>query len=622
MLKKFFPFELLNRSLRDLWFCIKLMFTTAPIICTLTLILGCVVGSFPALQIYLTSALIDSLTVRHTTKASGFIAWPALLQSGRLNTTLIWLFLLLSIMLLSNLIQGLQPYQGALLRERVGDRLLSRYYRKAVSLPLASFEEPHIHDTGQRALEGIRRFSRFWGEQVQSVLQSILGALSVLLLLGQVNWLIPPVLILGQILLIKWGFEANKAFMTMNYEQTPQRRQLTYWRSLLTERDAAAEVRLYGLQDHIIAGWRNLNDELMKRLAKLRLHYLFVINRVSILTYSLLGFGLLMLLYAAVHHQITAGSFIALLLGLQQFNTLAGNLQWQFEHAYRSTKEIQYVPAFLNLKSEEFHEAGPAAPSLSQDILFEHVSFTYPGMEHPVLHDLNLRIQPGERIALVGENGAGKSTLAKLLLGLYQPDSGRILVDGIDLHEMQLDSWRAKVGAVFQDFMRYPLSVQENIGLGLLDKKDDLAAIKQAAEKSRASEFIEHLPQSYQTLLGKEFEGGHDLSYGQWQKLAIARAYLREAHLLLLDEPASALDARTEYEVYRQFRDVARSKTIVLISHRLGSARLADRILFLQHGSITEEGTHDELIASNGSYAQLYTMQAEWYQEKAGTAHE
>jgi ATP-binding cassette subfamily B protein len=340
------------------------------------------------------------------------------------------------------------------------------------------------------------------------------------------------------------------------------------------------------------------------------------------LTYGLLGFSLIMLLYAALHHQLTAGAFIALLLGLQQFNTLSGNLQWQFEYAYRATKEIQYVPEFLNLKSEDFHEAGPTAPPLSQEIIFEHVSFTYPGMEQPVLRDLNLRIQSGERIALVGENGAGKSTLAKLLLGLYQPDSGRILVDGVDLHKINLDSWREKVGAVFQDFMRYPLSVQENIGLGLLSKLDDLAAIKQAAEMSRASELIENLPQNYQTLLGKEFEGGHDLSYGQWQKLAIARAYLREAQLVLLDEPASALDARTEYEVYRQFRDVAQGRTIVLISHRLGSARLADRILFLQHGRITEAGAHDELIALNGSYAQLYTMQAAWYQEKAGIAHE
>lgn len=622
MVKKFFSFASLNHSVRDLWFCIKLMFKTAPGICTLTLLLGCVVGSFPALQIRLTSGLIDSLTVQHTIRASGVLAWPALLHSGRLNTTLIWLLLLLGIMLLNTIIQGLQPYQKALMRERIGDRLLSSYYRKAVSLPLASFEEPGVYDAGQRALEGIHRFSNFWGAQVQNVVQSTLGALSVLFLLGQVNWLIPPVLILGQVLLITWGFEAHKAFHDINYEQTSQRRRLTYWRSLLTERDAAAEVRLYGLQDHIIAGWHNLNDELIKRLAKLRLHFLFVINRVSILTYSLLGFGLLMLLYAALHHQITAGSFIALLLGLQQFNTLAGNLQWQFEYAYRATKEIQYVPEFLNLKSEDVHESGPAAPSLIQEIVFEHVNFTYPGAEHPVLYDLNLRMKSGERIALVGENGAGKSTLAKLLLGLYQPDSGRILVDGINLHEMKLDSWRAKVGAVFQDFMRFPLSVQENIGLGLLDKSDDLAAIKQAADMSRASEFIDHLPQGYQTLLGKEFENGHDLSYGQWQKLAIARAYLREAQLVLLDEPATALDARAEYEVYRQFRDVAQGKTIVLISHRLGSARLADRILFLQHGSIIEEGTHDELIASNGSYAQLYTMQAEWYQEKAGTAHE
>lgn len=622
MAKKLFSFASLNRRVLDLWFCIKLIFAATPVICILILILGCVVGSFPALQIRLTSVLIDSLTVEHTTKASGFTNLFALLQSGRLNTALTWLLLLLGIMLLNNIIQGLQPYLGALLRERVGDQLLSTYYRKAVSLPLVSFEEPHIYDAGQRALEGINRFSRFWGEQLQGVLQSILGALGVLFTLGQVNWLIPLVLILGQIPLITWGFEANKAFHIMNYEQTAQRRQLTYWRSLLTEREAAAEVRLYGLQDHIIAGWRNLNSELIKRLAKLRLKFLFDYNKISMLTYSLLGFGLLMLLYAALHHQLTAGAFIALLLGLQQFNTLTGSLQWQFEYAYRATKEIQYVPEFLNLKSEDFHESGPAAPSLSQEILFEHVSFTYPGMEQPVLHDLNLRIQSGERIALVGENSAGKSTLAKLLLGLYQPDSGSILVDGVDLHEMNLDSWRERVGAVFQDFMRYPLSVQENIGLGSLSKMDDLAAIKQAAEMSRASELIENLPQNYQTLLGKEFEGGHDLSYGQWQKLAIARAYLREAQLVLLDEPASALDARTEYEVYRQFRDVAQGRTIVLISHRLGSARLADRILFLQHGHITEAGTHDELIALNGSYAQLYTMQAEWYQEKAGTAHE
>jgi ABC-type multidrug transport system fused ATPase/permease subunit len=215
----------------------------------------------------------------------------------------------------------------------------------------------------------------------------------------------------------------------------------------------------------------------------------------------------------------------------------------------------------------------------------------------------------------VGENGAGKTTLARLLLGLYEPTAGRITIGDTDLAEIAPPAWRARVGAVFQDYVRYALTARENIGFGCLEKLDDDAAIRAAARLSSAAAVIESLPDGYETRLGKEFEGGRDLSQGQWQKLAIARAYFRDAELLVLDEPASALDALAEREVYRQFLAVSEGRTVLLISHRLGSARLADRILFLENGRIVQQGTHDALLAAGGPYAALYAMQAEWYRE-------
>jgi ATP-binding cassette subfamily B protein len=603
--------EHLKNFWANVWYCSALLMRSAPIVCSSILLSGIIAGVIPGVQVRITKGLIDSMVVRLHTPIS------TLLQAGVLTPTIIWLISLLGLLLLNNILQNIQPYLGALLKERVGEKLLAQYYGKAVNLPLESFEETHIQDMSERALNGINQFTRYWSNNLQGLLNALFGSFSILFVLGQTNWLIPLVLLIGLIPLVIWNFQATKEFHEMNYIQTTQRRQLTYWRELLTEREAAAEIRLYGLQNHIISGWHTLNGRLMDDLSKLRLRHLWKLNRVGILTYALLGFSLFMLIYAALQHTITAGTFVALLLGIQQFNNFARSLSWRLEYAYRATKEILYVPEFMELAGEALHEDAPPAPPLTYSIEFEHVSFTYPGADKPVLNNLNLYIHPGERIALVGENGAGKSTLAKLLLGLYRPTEGRILIDGIDLHEMRLKDWRDKVGAVFQDFMRYPFSVRENVGLGRLENLDNRSAIEHAAEMSKANEFIEHLPEGYETLLGKEFEGGHDLSYGQWQKLAIARAYLREAALLLLDEPASALDARTEFEVYRQFRDIAEGHTIVLISHRLGSARLADRILFLSNGHVTEEGIHDELIKSGGSYAQLYTMQAEWYQETA-----
>jgi len=245
--------------------------------------------------------------------------------------------------------------------------------------------------------------------------------------------------------------------------------------------------------------------------------------------------------------------------------------------------------------------------------VFENVGFGYPGSDRLVLRGVSLHIRAGERLALVGENGAGKTTLAKLLLGLYRPTEGRVLVDGVDLTHLDPQVWRRHAAAVFQDFQQYHLTVRENIVFGDLDQRDDEEAIRQAARLSGAASVIGDLPQGYDTLLGKDFEDGQELSQGQWQKIAVARAYLRDADVLVLDEPTAALDARAEVEVYRQFRDVSAGKTVLLISHRLGSARLADRILVLNGGAIVEQGTHADLLVLGGRYAHMLGVQAQWY---------
>jgi ATP-binding cassette subfamily B protein len=241
------------------------------------------------------------------------------------------------------------------------------------------------------------------------------------------------------------------------------------------------------------------------------------------------------------------------------------------------------------------------------------VSFAYPGTERRVLEGVDLTLPAGAVVALVGENGAGKTTLVKLLARLYDPDEGRILLDGVDLREYDLDGLRAAVGVIFQDFVRYHLTAAENIAVGQIEARDDRARIVAAAERSLADEVIRKLPKGYDQLVGRRFKTGVDLSGGQWQKIAIARAYIRDAQLLILDEPTAALDARSEFEVFERFKELSRGKTTVLISHRFSTVRMADRILVLEGGRIKEIGSHPQLLAAGGLYAELFNLQAEGY---------
>jgi len=271
--------------------------------------------------------------------------------------------------------------------------------------------------------------------------------------------------------------------------------------------------------------------------------------------------------------------------------------------------------AFFEMKPtiQSKPNALPAPRPIRQGFQFRNVSFIYPGTDRVILNRLNFHLNPGERVALIGENGQGKTTLVKLITRLYDPSEGEILLDGVDLREYDLEDLYREIGVIFQDFMRYEMTARENIAVGKIEEIEDLAALKTAAQKSLANEVIARLGAGYEQILGRRFEGGVDLSGGEWQKLALARAYLRDAQVLILDEPTAALDARSEYEVFQRFSELTAGKMALFISHRFSTVRMADRIVVLADGNIAEEGTHEQLTRAGGRYAEMFELQAASY---------
>ena len=607
----------LQQRLRDAWqfgrFAFRLLIVPWPPYGVFMAVIAIVGAVTPLVQIRATTGLIDALIAR---TSSGPAAERPLL--ALLEPYLPWLLLLVGIMIVHSIVfmASFQHYLAAQINERVRERFDRLFYDKALSLRLESFERPGVYDLMVRAYRTVNNMAAQPLYDLQRLISCTLGALTILWVLMEAHWGFSLMLLIGGLVMMRWSMAEERIFIEINHRQTPLQRRQAYWRNLLTERASAAEVRLFGLGEHILSAWRGLTERMIGEISAVRWRYVAATLTAMAILVVLYGLSLAGLLYLASKGELSPGKLIAFLYAIHHYLFFLHNNGFRIAKVQWFLSELRYVPEFLSLEEGEKKD-GLRPPRLFQtDIRFEKVTFTYPGGSVPVLADIDLQIRPGERIALVGVNGSGKTTLVKLLLGLYRPTRGRILVDRIDLQQIAPDAWRSRVGAVFQDYVRYALTVRENIGFGRLEKLDDLDAIRTAAKRSAAAEPVEDLPRGYDTILGKEFQVGHDLSIGQWQKLAIARAYLRDARLLVLDEPASALDALAELEVYRRFAELSAGKTVLLISHRLGSARLADRVLFLKNGRISEEGAHADLMAAGGAYAELYDMQAEWYREQ------
>ena len=486
-------------------------------------------------------------------------------------------------------------------------------YRHVQSVPLERLEDAGHYDRLQRGRRGMaHRFEAttnfFWW----SVRDGVVLA-SLLIYLTRVHWLLPLVLALGT----TPGLLFRTRFYYLNYtlarEQVPDERRRSAINGLLLGRAAAAEIRLFALGDWLIAAsqrlWARLRGERL-RLGAREARALVAGDGMNAVTYLAAIVVAVLVLPPGV---AAIGLYAALFVAIESFQSRYAELANSVSSLYDTLRHVRDYFDFVDEPRED-PEAGEHLPGpVAREIVFKDVSFTYPGADRPAVSELNLTIRPGERIALVGENGAGKTTLVKLLMGLYRPTSGRILVDGTDLCELAPADWHRRFGTVFQHYLRLQATVLENVAPGAIGGPSDDPVLAAAVARSGADEVAARLPGGLETPLGREFHEGSELSVGQWQKLAIARAYLRDGEILVLDEPASALDAKAEAEVYRHFARMAEARTVILISHRLGSCRLAGRILVLRDGRLAEEGRHEELVSSGGTYAELYRMQAAWY---------
>lgn len=518
-------------------------------------------------------------------------------------------------------------YIATVLRHRLHTGIQRQVYEQAIALPLAVFERPeyyHKLENSQRILDGTLVFML---RAVGTLISAAVGGAGVMLLFAQAHWLLPVLILATTMVRSVLSTRASLRFLQVNYSRSPLRRELSYWATLLSSREAAAELRVFGLGRPLLDRWRGVFDRYLADVASARLQ-VGLYRLLNAALQELTGLAaLLFLILLALQGNISLGMLVALLYALVSVRLMVQSISYGISELTGYGADFARLREFLALESELKPQHGSAKQlrPLRRGVQFHNVSFTYPGADRPALAGINFTLSPGESLALVGENGAGKTTLAKLLLGLYRPTHGKISVDGVDLAGIDPRQWRREVTAVFQDFGRYPTTVYENIAYAdvslLRDGTPRDASVPSpvlaASAKSGADVFIRRLPVGYATQLGKEFEAGVELSAGQWQRLALARAYLRNAQIVVLDEPTAALDARAELAVYQQFQRAATGRSAVLISHRLGVARLADRIIVLRAGGIAEEGDHDTLLGWDGEYARMYRLQASWYDDEA-----
>jgi ATP-binding cassette subfamily B protein len=487
--------------------------------------------------------------------------------------------------------------------------------RHAATLDLSHFEDPAFYDKMERA-----RQQTFGRTALLSMVLSQVEDFITILFLGVGLAAFNPWLLLILFVAVLPAFAGENYFNQRNYSLTrswtPERRELDYLRYIGASDTTAKEVKLFGLAGFLAGRFEQLANkyyEANRRLSIRRAAWGTGLSGLATLAY----YGAyVFILIQTVGGLLTVGTLTFLAGSFSRMRGLLQGIMGRFSKIGESALFLQDLFDFFAIKSSiEGVGRGRKVPiPFKQGLVFENVSFKYPQSSRWAVRDLSFELKAGEKLALVGENGAGKTTLVKLLARLYEPTGGRILLDGIDLREYDPESLRAAIGVIFQDYQRYQLKVRENIAVGDIGKRDDDQRIEDAALKSLADQVVSELPKGFDQMLGKRFNEGVELSGGQWQKIALARAYMRDAQLLILDEPTSALDARAEYEVFQRFAKLMEGKTAVLISHRFSTVRMADRILVLENGGLLELGSHEELLEKNGRYAELFHLQAKGYQ--------
>ncbi len=547
----------------------------------------------------------------------GVIAAGAAVQAGR--TPDWWLLgglvgLELGIAVVGEGLARLSALLESLLGDLFANRLSVRLMQHAATLDLAQFEDAETYDHLERARrQTVGRIGLF--ALLLATAQDLVTLISLAaVLLVQLPWLL---LLLTIAVLPAFLGEAHFASLgySLLFSWTPERRLLDYLRYMGASEESAKEVKLFSLSDFLVGRYARLSEEFYeanKRLAVRR-------NLVSTLLVTLGTLGYYgaygVIIYRTVLGAFTIGALTFLAGSFRQSRDLIQRVLLALSQIYEQSLYLSDLFTFFDVRPSVVSKPGArqVPRPIHAGFRFEGVGFRYPGSERWAVRGLTFDFRPHERVALVGENGAGKTTLVKLLARLYDPDEGRVLLDGVDLREYDLESLRKNIGIIFQDFVRYDFALRENIGVSQVEALEDDARIREAARRSLADSVAQRLQGGYDQMLGRRFEGGVDLSGGEWQKVALARAYMRDAQVLILDEPTAALDARAEYGVFLRFAELTRGRMAVLISHRFSTVRMADRILVLQGGELVDDGTHEELVARGGLYAELFSLQAAGY---------
>jgi len=533
----------------------------------------------------------------------------------QVRTVFYYLILELILFLLSTGINHSRRLIQQLIQLQLANQIRSEIIRKALTLDLAFFEHPDYYDRLQNARrEGSYKPVELINDTFQIVQNMITLISFAALMLRFSPWLVLILLATSIPAFIAETRFSEQGFRLLT-RRAPETRQINYLARLLTEDTAAKEIKLFNLGNTLLARYMTLFDKFFREDKSLAVRRAVVGFGLGLV--ATLGFygSYAWIVWRTVQGSISLGDMTLYLSIFRQGQTTFQSILAGIGNIYENNLFMAHYFEFLELKPQ-MEVAAPRQKlpaALIRGIEFRGVGFRYPESDEWVLRGIDLKILPGEKIALVGHNGAGKTTLIKLLSRLYDPTEGTILLDGIDVRALDPIELRQKIGVIFQDFVRYHLPVSENIGFGQIEAADRMDRIVESARKSGADAMIESLPDGYQTLLGRWFHGGHELSLGQWQRVALARAFMRDAEILVLDEPTASLDAQTEYEIFQHFKELTDGKMAILISHRFSTVRMADRIVVIQGGQIVEIGSHEELLRMEGTYAQLFSMQAEGY---------
>lgn len=496
----------------------------------------------------------------------------------------------------------------------VTDHMHAILHKKSVEVDLEYYENPRYYDTLHRAQQEAPHRPTAILNSLLQVGQNGVSLVAMAGLLWWFHWAVLPVLLLAAFpeLLVRLRY-ANK-FFAWQRERTPYERKAWYLNWMLTRDTHAKEVRLFDLGPRFRQWFSDVRRTLRHERLDLEKRQAFaILGAQAVATLGVFGVYFFVA-YRTVHGFLTLGDLVMYFQAIQRGAGFLQGLGTSLSRLYESNLFLSNLEEFLHVKSRIVVPAVPRSVPrpLETGLVFDHVTFRYPEEERVAINDMSFVVRPREHVALVGANGAGKTTLVKLLCRLYDPTFGRISLDGVDVRECAVSDLRKEVSVIFQDFARYFMTARENIGLGVTTPHD-LATVIAAAQQSGADEVISRLPQGYDSMLGKWFEGGKELSIGEWQKVALARAFLRDSQILILDEPTSAMDAKAEADLFERFHELTRGRMAILISHRLSTVKMADRIYVIDQGRIVECGTHEELVLQKGTYADLFETQAQYY---------